>query len=93
MGKTPEQLIIAKRRAEIKAAAKKTKDGSLMYRVGPAGYYSQGRRYYEGEVVYLPPDVEPSVTFEPVKEEGVAPVQTKPATIDNGKRPSDRDVA
>lgn len=56
--------------AAIKAAAKRTPDGkSAMYVVGPQGHYRMGRLYGPGEVVTIPLDQDPSVTFEPVRDD------------------------
>lgn len=69
-GPTAEAIAAAKKRAEIKAAAFKSKRFAY-YIVGHQGAYRQGRLYQKGEVILLPHGEDPSVTFKPATEQGV----------------------
>ena len=42
------------------------------YRIGPAGHYRSGIRYYHGETIVLANDEKPSRTFEPLDKEAKA---------------------
>jgi hypothetical protein len=68
---SPKQKADKALRAKIKAAAHKTSTHAH-YVVGPQGAYSQGVLYKPGEVIKLPLDREPSVTFRPASSKGIA---------------------
>lgn len=67
-----------KRRKEIRAATFKTKRFAH-YVVGGQGAYAQGRSYNEGDIIRLPIDALPSLTFRPVDQEGVALIEFEAA--------------
>lgn len=65
------------------------------YRVGPAGYFRAGVRYYAGDEVTLPDDERPSRTFFPLDPAGRAafkkhriPVAEPPAAAEADSMPA-----
>ncbi len=68
----------AAKRAEIKKAAFKDSTHAH-YVVGPQLFYSKGKLYQAGEIVRLPLDQEPSITFRPASTKGVAAVEAAEA--------------
>lgn len=77
-GLTEEAKRAQAKRAAIKKAAFKTKRFAH-YIVGHQGAYAEGRLYEVGELIRLPLDKDPSVTFKPASERGVAIAEAEAA--------------
>jgi hypothetical protein len=86
--------ISAQDRAKLAAMKSKAKkeDGNALYRVGPQGHYRDGRLYAHGEIVRIPLEQDPSVTFEAVEDEPAGKAAPTPPKATTGGRASDKEL-
>lgn len=96
--KTDDQKANAKKRAEMKAAARKESDGkTAVYRTAGEVFYRNGVTHPPYSEVRLPIEEDPSITWEPVLSDGVMKPAASPASepkTDDKKAPraSDKTV-